>query len=242
MIRLLDISFEDPADNLALDEALLEPAATPDCPGWLRFWESPIPFVTLGISQKAEQEANLAHCLEDHVAVLRRCSAGGCVLQGPGSLNYALALPFDRFPNLRGLHTSYVYILGKLCSAFADFGLALTHQGISDLALNGRKVSGNAQRRTKDALLHHGTLLYQVEYGAMERYLHEPAECPAYRGGRSHQDFVTALPMEPETIKRVVSQAFSPFEIVGEPEAPLRRRAEILAQERYRDPKWNFRR
>jgi len=241
-IRCLDLSFADPAENLALDEALLESAGAPDSAGCLRFWESPVPFVALGVSQAAEKEAHLAHCREDGIAVLRRCSAGGCVLQGPGSLNYALALPLDRFPELRGIHASYADILGQLCRAFAELGIELTHQGISDLALDGRKVSGNAQRRTKNTLLHHGTLLYRAEYGKMERYLREPRECPAYRCGRGHRDFVTVLPIDSDTVKRAVSQAFSPLENAGELDAALRCRAETLAKEKYRDPKWNFRR
>ncbi len=232
----------EPAENLALDEALLESAGQPGCGGWLRFWESPVSFVTLGVSQVAAQEAHLTHCSEDGVAVLRRCSAGGCVLQGQGSLNYALALPFELFPVLRGLQASYTHILGKVGNAFAACGINLAHQGICDLALDGRKVSGNAQRRTKDALLHHGTLLYRMDHDALERYLREPAERPAYRGDRGHRDFVTVLPCDPNEIKAAIIVAFAPLDAGAIVEPALMARTQTLATEKYRDPQWNFRR
>ena len=50
----------------------------------------------------------------------------------------------------------------------------LTVAGGTDLALNGRKVSGNAQRRGRRALIHHGTLLYAFDASLAARYLRDP--------------------------------------------------------------------
>jgi lipoate-protein ligase A len=70
------------------------------------------------------------------------------------------------------------------------------------VALNGRKVSGNAQRRS--TLLHHGTFLYRFDSRLMQRYIREPERRPAYRGGRNHAAFVTDLPHNAEEIKRAL--------------------------------------
>ena len=91
-MRLIDLSFDDPAQNLALDEALLDAAEEGRSGDTLRFWESPSTFVVLGTAQVFAIEVHEAACRRDGVPVLRRCSAGGCVLQGPGSLNYSLVL------------------------------------------------------------------------------------------------------------------------------------------------------
>ena len=63
---------------------------------------------------------------------------------------------------------------------------------------DGRKVSGNAQRRGRRALLHHGTLLYDFDPGLAARYLKEPIRRPAYRSGRCHADFIGNLPLSAE--------------------------------------------
>lgn len=242
MMRLLDLSFPAPAENLAFEEVLLRGVAEQAAPPVLRFWESPVPFVVLGTSQKLAEEAHEANCRAGGVPILRRCTAGGCVLQGPGSLNYTLAVPLELWPELRGLHDSYRHILGRLAGALAARGVRTTHQGICDLTLENRKVSGNAQRRVKGALLHHGTLLYRPDYAAMARYLLEPAGRPEYRGRRTHRQFVTALPVSAEELRAAVREAFGAGEAAEAPtEAELEATRE-LAVTKYSTRAWTYRR
>ncbi|MBI5094131.1 MAG: hypothetical protein HZB26_17025 [Candidatus Hydrogenedentes bacterium] len=149
MIRLLDISFDSPAANLALDEVILDSAETGRVGETLRFWESPVPFVVLGVSQILRDEVHEDACIDDAVPILRRCSAGGCVLQGPGCLNFSLALTHEGHPEVRALRPSYCYILNAICGALGTLGVTASHNGISDIVVEGRKVSGNAQKRRK---------------------------------------------------------------------------------------------
>ena len=93
------------------------------------------------ISNEVEREA----CAADGVAVLRRDSGGGAVLLGPGCMSYSLLLSVEKHPRLRDVRLSYRLILGCLVRALAVPGLEI--RGVSDLAIGGRKVSGNAQRR-----------------------------------------------------------------------------------------------
>ncbi len=244
MMRLLDISFDAPEMNLALDEVLLDSADHEQNPvSTLRFWESPVPFIVLGTGQVLAQEVYMEHCEQDGMPIRRRCSAGGCVLQGPGSLNYSLALVCDEYPEVRQLRASYCYILHKLSDAFMEFGLEVQHLGISDMVFGAKKVSGNAQRRRRRAILHHGTLLYQVDYHAMTRYLREPADRPEYRGCRTHQDFVTELPLDEIKLRKVVQSAFSVDTIMASPPTPSEiNAAEQLAVEKYASLDWIHRR
>ena len=244
MMRLLDMSFEAPEMNLALDEVLLDSADRVENPvSTLRFWESPVPFIVLGTGQVLAQEVYEEHCEQDDIPIRRRCSAGGCVLQAPGSLNYTLALVCEEYPEVRQLRASYCYILHKLSDAFMEFGLEVQHLGISDMVFGGKKVSGNAQRRRRRAILHHGTLLYKVDYRAMERYLPEPADRPEYRGNRTHQDFVTVLPMDEIMLRKVVQKAFSLEKaMVSLPTTSEIHAAEQLAAEKYASLDWIHRR
>jgi lipoate---protein ligase len=95
---------------------------------------------------------------------------------------------------------SVAWILEKLCAALGVEGLAFA--GTSDLALAGRKVSGNAQRRTREAVLHHGTLLYAFDARRSERLLRRPLREPAYRAGRGDAEFLGNLPLTGAEIAR----------------------------------------
>ena len=89
---LIDRTLPVPEANLAYDEALLNFAEECEGPDTLRFWESSTPFIVLGVAQPVAAHVNQPACAADSIPILRRCSAGGCVVQGPGSLNYALVL------------------------------------------------------------------------------------------------------------------------------------------------------
>lgn len=240
-MRLIHYSSPDPATNLALEEVLLDEVEQGCQPDTLRFWESPIPFVVLGTAQTLDEEVDERHCLADGVPVMRRCTAGGCVLQGPGSLNYSLFMTYEAYPEVTSLQASYRFILGRICGALKTLGIDASHEGISDIAIGKRKVSGNAQRRRRRALLHHGTLLYRADAAAISRYIREPADRPDYRGGRTHGDFVTALPAEPDELRTAIATVFGPCTTVP-PSPELLGRAGQLTAEKYCLDTWIRRR
>jgi len=241
--RVLDTSFDSPEKNLAYDEVLLLGRCAGHGGDTIRFWESTRPFVVLGTGQVTEKEAHVLHCEEDGIPVLRRCTAGGCVLQGPGVLNYTLALGTEGNPWARNLHESYCHILTGIAKALQVRGFDVSHAGTSDLAWDGMKVSGNAQRRRREAILHHGTLLHATDFGAMERYLKEPEDRPDYRGDRRHRQFVRALPIDVSELKEAVIEAFDATEIeLTRPTHWELEETGRLSREKYGDPAWNRRR
>jgi len=241
-MRFIDYSFRKPAENLAYDELLLNWAESDKGEEVLRIWESPVPFVVLGVGQVLRQEVFEKNCLDDHVFIMRRCSAGGCVLQGPGCLNYSLVLRHSERPEIQTLRGSYVYILERIAEALQARGALAHHKGVSDLAVGGRKFSGSAQKRRRKCILHHGTLLYDVNPDLMERYLREPSDRPQYRGPRTHRGFVRPLPLSPRDIKDAMREAFA---IDGQASKPSRRELDAvrsLADEKYGSRDWVWRR
>ena len=203
MLRILDRTFTSPAENLAFDDSLL--AAGRET---LRFWESPVYFVVLGRSGKMESEVNLLACNSDGIPVLRRSSGGGTVLQGQGCLNYTLVLSLDRRPELMNVRASYRILLERIAQGLALPGLQVRH---TDILFRDKKISGNAQRRTKGWLLQHGTLLYGLNITLMERYVLEPARQPAHRNGRTHREFVTGLSISAREIQEQIMSACRRF-------------------------------
>lgn len=241
-LRLLDTPPLAPEEHLALEEAVLDAVETGESPCTLRLWESATPFVVLGSAQVLACEVDEEYCAIDGVPVMRRCTAGGCVLQGPGSLNYSLFLRYAEFPETRDLHQSYCFILSRIAGALEAAGIPARHEGVCDLAVAGLKVSGNAQRRRRNAFLHHGTLVHRADHAAMARYLREPKDRPAYRAGRTHRDFVGELRLLPEQLRRLIIEAFGAGE-AAEPPTPREWEAmRHLVNEKYRAAAWIRRR
>ena len=186
-----------PAANLHLDEQLLLEGQ-----GVMRVWESPCECVVMGQSGRAEREVFEPF----EVPVLRRCSGGGTVVLGPGCLNYAVVLPIEWDPRWRDVAFSLRWVMQKMQAALALPGLRIA--GHCDLALHGRKVSGNAQRRTRQAFLHHGTLLYNFDLARVEKLLRMPSRRPAYRGERDHTEFLANLPLSALELKERLAEAW----------------------------------
>ncbi len=211
LMDFLDLTLPSPAENLALDEALLEDAENGTGGQALRFWESPLTFAVLGFSRKASEDLDLAACERDGVPVLRRPSGGGTVLQGPGCLNFALVLRLDQDPELRTIQGTNSWVLGRIAAALQPAVPGVEKRGISDLALNGRKVSGTAQRRKRSHILFHGTLLHGFALGTIEKYLAhpKPQDAPDYRCGRVHGDFLTRITAGPDHLKTLLRGAWA---------------------------------
>lgn len=189
-----------------MDAELFARAEAHEADECLRFWESNRTAVVAGFSTVISKEIDGPACLEDRVPVIRRVSGGGAVVVAAGCLNYSAVLSLDARPELRDVLYSYQVILGRIVDALQLAGLEV--RGLSDVALYRRKVSGNAQRRGRHALLHHGTFLYSADVQQIVRYIKEPARQPAYRAGRPHAVFVTNTPCGADRIKDALIRAF----------------------------------
>jgi lipoate-protein ligase A len=238
-LRVLDLTLPSPAENLACDEALLDGAEAGETFGVLRFWESPRPFVVLGYANKVAEEVNLAACREREVPILRRCSGGGCVVQGPGCLNYSVTLPMDADPALETISGANCFVMERNRGALAELlARPVALEGHTDLALGSLKFSGNAQRRKRRCLLFHGTfLLADFDITLLEQLLRAPPRQPAYRQRRRHSEFLTGLPLTGVAVKAALQQA---WRAASEPvEVPRASIAQLVA-ERYSMDAWNL--
>lgn len=238
-LHLLDLTLATPALNLALDEALLLECDQGKGVETLRFWESTSYFVTLGVSSRHQADVDVAACTRDGVPILRRASGGGTVLQGPGCLNYALVLRLAERPELADLTRGYALILGRVATALGAGETAeVAPLGTSDLAREGWKFSGNAQKRTRNALLHHGTILHNFDIPLLARYLREPEKQPPYRERRTHDQFVRNLPLSPDEIRRRLTLEWNAIRAASS--APVPDLSDLLAS-RYANPAWHER-
>jgi lipoate-protein ligase A len=238
-MKLLDLTFLTPAENLAGDEALLDWCET-GCGGEiLRFWEPGEPFIAVGYANKVATEVNVVACEARGVPILRRCSGGGTVVQGPGCLNYTLILKITEAGPLRTIASANRFILERNRTAIATIfpRPEIAARGHTDLVIDGRKFSGNAQRRRKDFLLFHGTFLLNLDLSLVCELLPMPSRRPDYRENRTHTEFLTNLNVPAGKVKAALQQAWKADSMLSHP--PLERIA-ALAREKYATREWNF--
>jgi lipoate-protein ligase A len=210
-MRIKDISFATPQENLDFDDALLQLADKHEAGECLRFWESPSYFIVLGRIGRENEDVDLICAQQDNISVLRRSSGGGTVIQGPGCLNYTLVLSKHKYNVLNDLRKSYAWISERVINALEKQGVGAYFRPISDLAMgeNEKKFSGNAQKRGKNFILHHGTILYSFDLSRISRYLKMPQDIPEYRKNRPHTDFVTNISIDPVAFKQDLSLQFN---------------------------------
>lgn len=238
-LRFCDLTLSEPALNIALDEALLEcverdgPAAET-----LRIWEPARPLVVVGRSSRVEEEVDLPACRRLEIPVLRRTSGGAAIVAGPGCLMYSVTLSYAARGALRAVDQAHCFVLNALARALRSLGQPVEICGTSDLAVGDKKFSGNSLRSRRNALLYHGTLLYDFPLGLVAQCLRTPPRQPAYRAGRPHGEFIANLPVGHDALVAALREAWQADRPLADPPLEL---AEQLAEAQFRHDAWNAR-
>jgi len=232
-----DLTLPSPEENLACDEALLDVCEEGETGEVLRFWEPEQYFVVVGYANQAATEVNLPFCEAIAIPVLRRCTGGGTVLQGPGCLNYALILCLEDLGPLQSISGTNEFILRRHQQALAEMlGAPVELRGHTDLAIGGLKFSGNAQRRKRHCLIFHGSFLLEFDIEMIAKALPMPSKQPEYRRQRAHGDFLRNLNMPAERVKSALRKAWNaaePYEGI-----PFER-VSALVRAKYGRDDWN---
>ena len=238
-MKFVDLDMATPEENLAGDEFLLNHCER--CPGedLLRFWEPEQHFVVVGYSNRVAEVVDQSACADRDLPILRRCSGGGAVIQGPGCLNYSLCLRVDEAGPLTGIKEANQFIMSALRSALQPLLEGpIQIGGHTDLAVGGRKFSGNAQRRRSGWLLFHGTFLLELKLELIEACLRLPPVQPAYRQGRTHLEFLANLHLPADSIKSLI---FNHFKINEQYHIDDLSAMHELARVKYSQADWNLR-
>jgi len=240
-MQFLDKTLNTAAENVALDEALLEAAEAAGRPHEvLRIWEPATPMVVIGRSSPADGEVDLTACQKLGIPVLRRVSGGAAIVTGPGCLMYAVVLSSDLRPDLKAIDKAHRFVLGRLVDALRLHVPTVAHHGTSDLAIGEdppRKFSGNSVRLKRTHVLYHGTLLYEFPLDVIADALKTAPRQPNYRASRDHLDFVANLAISRANLKQAVQTAFPTPESLSDWPADLTKR---LVAEKYSQDEWNL--
>lgn len=116
--------------------------------------------VLVGKNQNTLSEINLDYVKEKNITVVRRRSGGGTVFFDPGNLAFTFIsnVGDNKFADFESFAQPIIAALKSLGIKNVEFS------GRNDITVDGKKISGNAQHRHKDRVVHHGTILYSADF------------------------------------------------------------------------------
>lgn len=176
IIRLLTDPPLAGATNMARDETLLERVGAGESPPTLRLYQWDRPTISLGYFQHFADYTNLAPPA-GRLPLVRRQTGGGAILHDL-ELTYSLTLPTGDVRLEGGANRLYERAHDAITACLSALDIKITRCGTSDdsgaargpffcferrhcydLLVNNDKIAGSAQRRTKRAVLQHGSII-----------------------------------------------------------------------------------
>jgi lipoate-protein ligase A len=170
-------SADSAAFNMAVDEALLRTAAKRERP-LLRVYSWKQPSVSFGYFQRFP--GHLAGKYE----IVRRPTGGGVVYHGDGiDTTYTVVVPPAHSLFTLSTADAYCAIHKAVAAAIGDQSQITNHRSpvprtgyecfqnpvAGDVVVDGRKLAGAAQRRTKSGMLHQGSIAVKLSADQLKR-------------------------------------------------------------------------
>ncbi|WP_311171282.1 lipoate--protein ligase family protein [Halobellus ordinarius] len=163
--------------QMALDEIAAETAADGG-PRTVRVYRWQPSTLSLGYGQDPET-VDWDHCADAGISVTRRQTGGGGIYHDvDGDVSYSIVAPKAELPG--DLLDAYHLLCEPILNAFDRLGIDADYVPESipeiwspacylralhpahDIVAEGRKISGNAQYRRREAVIQHGSLTYSV--------------------------------------------------------------------------------
>lgn len=172
----------NPYDNLAAEEYMTMNAKEDEVTLFL--WQNAHTIV-IGRNQNPWKECNVEKIKDDGARLSRRMSGGGAVYHDMGNLNFTFIARDDLYDI--GKQTDTILMACRL------LGINAVKTGRNDLVVNERKFSGHAYFSSNGYNYHHGTIMMDVDFGDMPKYLRPSAAKLKSKGVDSVRSRVTNL-------------------------------------------------
>jgi len=177
-LRVIDAGQVDAVASQALWHGIaagMEPDASPT----LSLCRPAQAYVSIGFHRRLD-EVDADACRAEGLPVLRRRIGGGPVLIDSDQLFFQLILPVRRAP--AGVERLYAMALEPAAEAFRALGLDARVDGLNDIAVGVRKISGTGAGQIGEAVVVVGNVIFDFDHERMARILAVPdarmrAEC-----------------------------------------------------------------
>jgi lipoate-protein ligase A len=195
--RFIDSKENDPATNMAIDEAMLLLHSQGKIPPTIRFYGWNPPTLSIGYFQRVENEVDLEAIKEYGLGLVRRPTGGRAVLH-QHELTYSVVLS-ESHPSVPSSVTEAYRVMSVgLLYGFRELGLEATFSlpdsipssdlketrssvcfdspSRYELVVEGKKVAGSAQTRQKGVILQHGSILLDIDEELLFKVCRFPSE------------------------------------------------------------------
>ena len=194
--RLLDTPPMTGAENMALDETLVEVRGRGKSPNTIHFLQFSPRTVLVGFHQSVEEEIRTGYCREHGIDINRRITGGGGLLFDETQLGWEVICDKAFF----GVSLPGTRLFRKLCdpvvTALELLGVRSAFRPRNDIEVNGRKISGTGGTESDGAFLFQGTMLTDFDVDTMLRSLRIPVEKLKAKEIDSVKERVTCLKWE----------------------------------------------
>jgi lipoate-protein ligase A len=213
--RFIDSGKCAPAENMAVDEAILIAHSEERVPPTLRFYGWNPATLSIGYFQKAQDEVDLEAVAQHGIGFVRRPTGGRAVLHDE-ELTYSMIVS-EHYPGLpKSVTEAYRVLSEGLVFGFRRLGLAAHMVNLAseeeklkyaaagsaacfdspswyELVVEGRKVAGSAQTRQRGVVLQHGSILIELDSEKLFALLKFPNERVRQRLKASFADKAVAI-------------------------------------------------
>jgi lipoate-protein ligase A len=164
--------------------------------------------VVIGRNQNAIAECNLEYLKENDIKLSRRYSGGGAVFHDLGNINYTLVMKESLY--------DLSYAKEFLYDALKSIGFDVEFSGRNDITIDGAKFSGQAYFFHQNMHVLHGTLMFDLNIGALGKCLTPPKKKLESKGIKSVKSRVVNLKqikpdIKVEQIKEAMIRSFIKF-------------------------------
>jgi lipoate-protein ligase A len=229
----------DPFFNIAAEEYLFKHFEE----DVFMLWQNQASIV-IGKHQNAYAEINYPCVKTNQIPVIRRISGGGTVYHDEGNLNFSFISKAHSDERI-----SFKRILEPVIRILHGLSVPCELSGKSDLKIQGKKISGNAEHILKDKILHHGTLIYSTNPETIRLMLRNGSDRyygKAVKSNPSETTFISKYVQPSQTLRDFTDRLrdafmkeFAPAGFYSLTEEDHFRITQLVDQ-KYKTWQWNF--
>ncbi len=243
--------------NMAIDEALFNYVQKNKECSILRFYRWEKPTLSIGYNQKVKETVNMNFLSINGIEIVRRITGGKAVLHDD-EVTYSISSSASIMVENKSVIESFHLISSALIEGLKILGINASlssrkYEGLyktnlpcfsyptgNEIVVNGRKLIGSAQKRTKNALLQHGSIPITLDVDKLGKAtLSNPESLreniSTIKELVGETDFFKIANSLKEGFSRFFKCNFEPFELIE-----IIKDVEKLEKEKYSNPEWNF--
>lgn len=197
-----DLGEISPEESIRIENSLFEDRSG----NHLTIYSRNRPTVSLGRFNDPDASIDMKYARDHNIAVVRRISGGSAIYCDPHQLTYSLIVERDSFSSKE---ESYEVVCNCLIDTLAHIGITAEFKPRNDVLVNGMKISGCAQYRNRDSILHHGSLILKLDSETMDSVL-KPVKDRKYGRLTSVEEVLGTVPSR-EALDDAFRKGFSKF-------------------------------